>query len=624
MPSIEDVKHLQIPLWEISLATNGFAKENLIEEGGFGPVYKGISKKHGSIAVKRLVYRQMFGQGDKEFKTEIALLSKCKHENIVSLRGFCDEDGEKILVYRYESNGSLNKQLNNENLTWIQRLRICLDAACGLQYLHENVESQLGIFHRDVKSPNILLDEGWKAKISDFGLSRAHPANMQASFLISNPCGTEGYIDPDYRNTCHLTQKSDVYSFGVVLWEVLCGRLAYVPSYNDDRRYLNVLVEKHYIRKTLDKIIPSYLHKQMHTDSLLTFTKIASQCLKNREERPTMKEVVDQLQEAIDHQQILVYKFESNGSLDRHLNNKDLTRIRLEICLGVACGLQYLLDDNVGSHHGIFHLDVKSSNILLDEHWKAKISDFGLSRTRPANMQDSFLFSNPCGTPGYIDPDYYMKGYLTPKTDVYSFGVVLWEVLCGRLTHVTDKHERIYLSQLAQRHYLSGTLDSIIPSYLQTQINTASLSTFSNIAYRCLKNVEERPKMKQKKAKPATVDEKKGDGSFPPPPPQPQELVFSVYMHCKDCAKRVRRCLENFEGVEGVETDCENHKVVVKGEKADPLKVLERIHKETGRKVELLSPVTKPLVEEAKRLEQEKPSKREEYEKDEVVINYYF
>ncbi|KAJ0861973.1 putative protein kinase RLK-Pelle-CrRLK1L-1 family [Helianthus annuus] len=423
MPSIEDVKHLQIPLWEISLATNGFAKENLIEEGGFGPVYKGISKKHGSIAVKRLVYRQMFGQGDKEFKTEIALLSKCKHENIVSLRGFCDEDGEKILVYRYESNGSLNKQLNNENLTWIQRLRICLDAACGLQYLHENVESQLGIFHRDVKSPNILLDEGWKAKISDFGLSRAHPANMQASFLISNPCGTEGYIDPDYRNTCHLTQKSDVYSFGVVLWEVLCGRLAYVPSYNDDRRYLNVLVEKHYIRKTLDKIIPSYLHKQMHTDSLLTFTKIASQCLKNREERPTMKEVVDQLQEAIDHQ--------------------------------------------------------------------------------------------------------------------------------------------------------------------------------------------------QKKAKPATVDEKKGDGSFPPPPPQPQELVFSVYMHCKDCAKRVRRCLENFEGVEGVETDCENHKVVVKGEKADPLKVLERIHKETGRKVELLSPVTKPLVEEAKRLEQEKPSKREEYEKDE-------
>ncbi|KAF5777156.1 putative protein kinase RLK-Pelle-CrRLK1L-1 family [Helianthus annuus] len=422
MPSIEDVKHLQIPLWEISLATNGFAKENLIEEGGFGHVYKGISKKHGSIAVKRLVYRQMYGQGDKEFKTEIALLSKCKHENIVSLRGFCDEDGEKILVYRYESNGSLNKQLNNENLTWTQRLRICLDAACGLQYLHENVESQLGIFHRDVKSPNILLDEGWKAKISDFGLSRAHPANMQASFLISNPCGTEGYIDPDYRNTCHLTQKSDVYSFGVVLWEVLCGRLAYVPSYNDDRRYLNVLVEKHYIRKTLDKIIPSYLHKQMHTDSLLTFTKIAYQCLKNREERPTMKEVVDQLQEAIDHQ--------------------------------------------------------------------------------------------------------------------------------------------------------------------------------------------------QKKAKPATVDEKKGDGSFPPPPPQPQELVFLVYMHCKDCAKRVRRCLENFEGVEGVETDCENHKVVVKGEKADPLKVLERIHKETGRKVELLSPVTKPLVEEAKRLEQEKPSKRED-EKDE-------
>ncbi|MFS7992842.1 putative protein kinase RLK-Pelle-CrRLK1L-1 family [Helianthus anomalus] len=299
MPSIEDVKHLQIPLREISLATNGFAKENFIAEGGFGPVYKGISKKHGSIAVKRLVYRQMLGQGDHQFKTEIALLSKYKHENIVSLLGFCDEKGEKILVYKFESNGSLDRHLNNKDLTWIQRLWICLDVACGLKYLHDNVGSQHGIFHRDVKSSNILLDEHWKAKISDFGLSKVRPANMQDSFLFSHPCGTPGYIDPDYGNNGYLTQKSDVYSFGVVLWEVLCGRLTVDPSYNDERQRLTVLAKIHYRKKTLDLIIPSDLYKEINEDSLLKFSNIAYNCLKNVEERPTMKQVVEQLQEAI-------------------------------------------------------------------------------------------------------------------------------------------------------------------------------------------------------------------------------------------------------------------------------------------------------------------------------------
>ncbi|KAJ0677701.1 putative protein kinase RLK-Pelle-CrRLK1L-1 family [Helianthus annuus] len=222
-------------------------EDNLIGEGGFGPVYKGISKKHGRIAIKRLVHRQKLGQGDHEFKTEIALLSKYKHKNIVSLLGFCDEEGEKILVYKFESNGSLDRHLNNKDLTWIQRLEICLDVACGLQYLHDNVGSHHGIFHRDVKSSNILLDEHWKAKISDFGLSRARPANMQDSFLFSNPCGTPGYIDPDYCMKGYLTPKTDVYSFGVVLWEVQCGRLTHVTD-KHERIDLSQLAQRHYIK----------------------------------------------------------------------------------------------------------------------------------------------------------------------------------------------------------------------------------------------------------------------------------------------------------------------------------------------------------------------------------------
>ncbi|KAL8224453.1 hypothetical protein R6Q57_019928 [Mikania cordata] len=293
--------HLQIPIQDILVATNEFDNKNLVSDGGgFGKVYKGVSKKHGRIAIKRL--DRGHGQGDHEFKTEIALLSVNKHENIVTLIGFCDEDDEKILVYKYENKGSLDKHLNNKDLTWIQRLQICLDAARGLAYLHDDVGSQHRILHRDVKSSNILLDENWKAKISDFGLSRIGPANMQSTFLISNPCGTPGYIDPDYCNTGYLTQKSDVYSFGIVLFEVLCGRLTRVTSYKDESQFLSVLAPKHYKRQTLGRIIPSYLQHQINIDSLQTFSNIAYQCLKNGEERPTMKQVVEQLQIALHNQ----------------------------------------------------------------------------------------------------------------------------------------------------------------------------------------------------------------------------------------------------------------------------------------------------------------------------------
>ncbi|KAK9063628.1 hypothetical protein SSX86_017499 [Deinandra increscens subsp. villosa] len=301
MSSIEEVMHLQIPLQELSDATNGFSKSNLIGIGGYGEVYHGKSVKHGNIAIKILDPRN--GQGDPEFRTEIALLSVYKHENIVSLVGFCDEGEKKILVYRYETNGSLDKHLRNINLTWIQRLKICLDAARGLQYLHDDVGAEHRVLHRDVKSANILLDENWRAKIADFGLSKIGPANMPSTFLISNVCGTIGYIDPDYFNTGYLTQKSDVYSFGVVLFEVLCGRLARDRRYKDERQFLTNLIKIHWKRsRTFNEIIYLETQKQINRASLLAFSTIAYQCLMSANERPTMKKVVEQLQKALDNQ----------------------------------------------------------------------------------------------------------------------------------------------------------------------------------------------------------------------------------------------------------------------------------------------------------------------------------
>ncbi|PWA50234.1 toll/interleukin-1 receptor (TIR) domain-containing protein [Artemisia annua] len=311
------VERLKIPLQDMLLATNNFSEANVIARSGFGKVYQGQSEQYGIIAIKRLDRR--LGQGDPQFMMEIALLTICKHDNIVSLVGFCDQNGEKILVYKYESNGSLDKHLHRKDLTWIQRLHICLDAANGLKYLHDDLEHQHRIVHRDVKSSNILLDDNLKAKISDFGLSKIALANVPCSVIISGACGTPGYVDPVYQDHNILTQKADVYSFGVVLFEVLCGRLVNVRQYQDEHYFSAKLAQNHYEMETLDEIIDSDLRGQINSDSLSTFSSIAYRCLKkHREERPTMSMVVDQLEKALDYQQ------ESSGFLhDVHISFRD-------------------------------------------------------------------------------------------------------------------------------------------------------------------------------------------------------------------------------------------------------------------------------------------------------------
>ncbi|KVI05524.1 Protein kinase, catalytic domain-containing protein [Cynara cardunculus var. scolymus] len=294
--------HLKIPLEDILLATNEFAEANIIARTGFGKVYKGQSIRLGIVAIKKL--DRTYGQGDREFMMEIALLSMCKHENIVTLVGFCDEGGEKILVYRYEQNGSLDRLLRSKDLTWMHRLRICLGAAFGLKYLHDDVGPQCRVLHRDVKSANILLDENWKPKISDFGLSKIALSNVPLSALVSNPCGTQGYIDPQYIGHSTLTQKSDVYSFGVVLLEVLFGRAVTVAEHPDKNHFSVKMAKSHYEEKTLEKIIDADLRKQMKSGSLSTFSAIAYKCLKEHgEERPRMIQVIEQLVKALEYQQ---------------------------------------------------------------------------------------------------------------------------------------------------------------------------------------------------------------------------------------------------------------------------------------------------------------------------------
>ncbi|XP_042758467.1 uncharacterized protein LOC111909382 [Lactuca sativa] len=291
--------HVMIPFQAIEDCTQGFNKKNFIGKGRYVSVYKGIltwaDYVNKLVAVKRLDDTGF--QGNKDFNAEVSLHSQYKHKNIVNLIGFCDDKNEMILVYEYTSHGSLEEYLLHTSvsggLSWPQLLNICIDVASAVDYLHNHVAENYRIIHGDIKSAKVLLDENWNAKLSDFGLCRIVLKSQ------NNFAGTQGYCDPQYERTGFLTKESDVFSFGVVLFEVLCGRLACVSSYHDERRFLHHFARTCYQNGAMDKIIDNRIKKDIKQRMLSKFSAIAYQCLQeNREERPTIAEVVFQLKEA--------------------------------------------------------------------------------------------------------------------------------------------------------------------------------------------------------------------------------------------------------------------------------------------------------------------------------------
>ncbi|KAJ0530267.1 putative protein kinase RLK-Pelle-CrRLK1L-1 family [Helianthus annuus] len=299
--ALKEFEKLKIDLEELKEVTNNFSSK-VIGIGGFGKVYQGeVSHSRGRsmVAIKRL--NREFGQGDPEFWREIMMLSRYTHKNLISLLGYCDDNNEKILVYQHASNGSLDRHLSSSALTWVKRLKICLDVARGLAYLHDHKGTQQRVIHRDIKSANILLDGNWNAKLSDMGLSKIGPANQQYTALFTHVVGTPGYCDPQYIHTYTLTKESDIYSFGVVLFEVLCGRLCF------NKNPFEILVpiwKKSYENKKLDHIIFKDLTSPMHPTSLEIFSNIAFECLHDSsEKRPTISLLVKSLEHALKFQE---------------------------------------------------------------------------------------------------------------------------------------------------------------------------------------------------------------------------------------------------------------------------------------------------------------------------------
>ncbi|PWA44026.1 serine/threonine/dual specificity protein kinase, catalytic domain-containing protein [Artemisia annua] len=322
--SLKGFEHLEIQLEEIKLATNNFNEENIIGHGGFGKVYKGeLSHSHSEgkslVALKRLDRKH--GQGAAEIHKEIRMLSCYRHENIVSLLGFSSGQDEMILVYEYASRGSLDGHLKDVTLNWTQRIKICLDAAKGLSYLHDPKETYQRLIHCDIKSANILIDKNFNAKVADFGLSKIGPAKQHNSILVTDILGTHGYCDPVFMETYTLTKESDVYSFGVVLFEILCGRLCFTHGNHHFKVHVPSW-KKAYEDNILKDIILKDLMQQMDPTSLKTFAGIAYQCLnKLREERPSMSLVVEKLESALNFQEL--YEFKSLKVYQKMLNAAD-------------------------------------------------------------------------------------------------------------------------------------------------------------------------------------------------------------------------------------------------------------------------------------------------------------
>ncbi|KAL9158734.1 hypothetical protein ABFS82_08G088200 [Erythranthe guttata] len=310
---------------EILLATENFSDALLIGNGGFGKVYKGhIDNEHTTIAIKRLESNSK--QGPKEFLTEIETLSELRHVNLVSLIGYCNEKGEMILVYEYMPCGTLADhiyKLVGENntcsyLTWKQRLDTCIGAGRALDYLH----TCHGVIHRDVKTSNILLDENFIAKVSDFGLAKLENKSKLKTHITTNVKGTYGYLDPNYVKTQKLSRKSDTYAFGVVLLEVLCGRPA-VDLEND--RVLSMWARDKINMGEGDQIVSVGLREEISPDSLKTFVGVAQRCLSDElENRPTMSQVVSQLELAVEQQETKkLRQIAASVSDDNHCLNND-------------------------------------------------------------------------------------------------------------------------------------------------------------------------------------------------------------------------------------------------------------------------------------------------------------
>ncbi|CAN4094393.1 unnamed protein product [Withania somnifera] len=302
---------------DLAAATNNFSVENKIGAGSFGVVYKGKLSDGREVAIKRGetgARTKKFQEKESAFDSELAFLSRLHHKHLVRLVGYCEERDERLLVYEYMKNGALFDHLHKNNVeksssivnSWKMRIKIALDAARGIEYLHNYAVPP--IIHRDIKSSNILIDANWTARVSDFGLSLMGPESNRGYSSDSRPLkavGTVGYIDPEYYGLNVLTSKSDVYGLGVVLLELLTGKRAIFKTDENGGTPISVVdfavpaIMAGELTKILDKRVgPPEPSEEVEAVELVAYTAMHCVHLEGRD-RPTISDIVSNLERAL-------------------------------------------------------------------------------------------------------------------------------------------------------------------------------------------------------------------------------------------------------------------------------------------------------------------------------------
>ncbi|KAL4284169.1 hypothetical protein GQ457_16G003640 [Hibiscus cannabinus] len=322
---------------ELARATDCFSNANLLGQGGFGYVHRGILPNGKQVAIKQL--KAGSGQGEREFQAEVEIISRVHHKHLVSLVGYCISGTTRMLVYEFVPNNSLEFHLHGKGrltVDWPTRMRIAIGSAKGLAYLHEDCHPR--IIHRDIKAANILLDYKFEAKVADFGLAKfSSDFNTHVSTRVM---GTFGYLAPEYASSGKLTDKSDVFSFGVVLLELITGHRPVGSSYMDDSlvEWARPLLARALDDGNFDSLADPKLQKEYNHNEMTRMVACAAACVRHSgKRRPRMSQIVralegdaslSDLSEAMKPGQSSVYSSYESSEYDTSQYTEDMKRFR--------------------------------------------------------------------------------------------------------------------------------------------------------------------------------------------------------------------------------------------------------------------------------------------------------
>ncbi|KAF5767987.1 putative protein kinase RLK-Pelle-CrRLK1L-1 family [Helianthus annuus] len=540
MSSHEEFAHLKLPLEEIAKATNNFADEKLIGQGGFGKVYKGnllLSGKPTNIAARRLHYD--YGQGDLEFWNEISMLSSLNHDNLVSFIGFCNEKGEKIIINEYEFNQSLDRYLSSPALTWMQRLHICVGVARALNYIHCDDGHESSVIHRNIKSSKILLNEKWKPKLSGFEHSKTNTKARRHRLVLADIIGTIGYVDPTYEKTGFVTHKSDVYSYGVVLFEVLCKRRAFFQDQRE--QHSPQFTEQNYKDKKLDVMekLDQIADPHLQTDGKLKEPMLSTRRGFDLREPPIVQmpsfQWVLKRPNPVNVEGELDVMQKVDQIAGRHLHTERKLKEPMP-SVGSEFELQEPPVIQIPSFHTVFNcpkppiIDGQPSSFVDGQpssFGSGQPSSFGSGQSSSfGSRQSIFELSNwfdnepPSGHLSHnaeqgiiISPPLTMDPKHTDEPTPPANVAILPEksystkehcfilqplFTMKRLDQYLHMPNEEILAQLAKSHYEEENLDDIIDPALREQMDPESLKIFSETAYNCLKDKRaQRPNIDQ-------------------------------------------------------------------------------------------------------------------------------